>query len=152
MTAITRHALRVYASLGALKGSGDDVLDALIPFFEPILQLMDKKVFDPRLLAAGVQKMYHWKFTKEIAEKFIPRLVKTGYLKALVGGTDVAYGVIFPTNKTSSDVADDDDDLTEEQWAAIETAREQIQTARVSHPARLWSHERCLDLTPHRAP
>ena len=106
MSSITRHALRVYAALGALKGSGEDVLDALIPFFDPILQLMDKKIFDPKLLAAGLQKMYHWRITKEIAEQFIPRLVKRGYLQKVGVGNDATYGVTFPTNKETFEADD----------------------------------------------
>jgi hypothetical protein len=55
MTALTRRALR---ALIELKGKGGDVLDALIPFFEPLLELWNGKIFDPRLFAVGVQKLY----------------------------------------------------------------------------------------------
>jgi hypothetical protein len=80
MSTVTRHALRVYSALSGLKGSGDDVLDALIPFFEPILEVMNGKIFDPRLFAVGVQKLYRWRFTADIAEHFIPRLLRKDYL------------------------------------------------------------------------
>jgi hypothetical protein len=99
MAALTRHALRVYASLGALKGGGHDVLDALIPFFEPILQVMHNTIFDPHLLAVGVQKLYHWRFTQEVAEQFIPRLVRVGALHRTGTATNAAYRVHFPTQK-----------------------------------------------------
>ncbi len=58
MSLVTRRALRVYVALSELKPQSGDVLDALIPFFEPILELMDKKVFEPQLLALGAQKLY----------------------------------------------------------------------------------------------
>src|ERR1700733_358525 len=70
MSSVTRHALRVYSALSSLKGSGDDILDALIPFFEPVLEIMNGKIFDPRLFAVGVQKLYPWRFTTDIAEHF----------------------------------------------------------------------------------
>jgi hypothetical protein len=56
-------------------------LDALIPFFEPILALMNGKVFDPYVFSAGVRKLYHWRFTGDIASTFIPRLERKGILK-----------------------------------------------------------------------
>jgi hypothetical protein len=49
VSSITRRALRVYAALSQLRPGSDDVLDALLPFFEPILELMNGKVFDPEL-------------------------------------------------------------------------------------------------------
>jgi hypothetical protein len=55
MAAVTRHTLRVYAALAELSGNNENILDALIPFFEPILEVMHGKVFDPRLFATGVQ-------------------------------------------------------------------------------------------------
>jgi hypothetical protein len=82
MSNVTRRALRVYAALSELGGSAQrDVLDALIPFFEPILELTNGKIFDPRIFAYGVQKLYRWRFTADIAEQFIPRLVNKGYLR-----------------------------------------------------------------------
>lgn len=56
---ITRRALRVYAALTQLRRDSDDILEALLPFFEPILAVMNGKVFDPRIFAAGVKKLYH---------------------------------------------------------------------------------------------
>jgi hypothetical protein len=80
MSAVTRHALRVYSALSELKGNSEDILDALIPFFEPVLEVMNGRVFEPRLFAVGVQKLYRWRFTADIAEHFIPRLVRKGLL------------------------------------------------------------------------
>lgn len=80
-TNVTRRALRVYAALSELRGSDTDVLDALIPFFEPILSLMNGKIFDPHVFSAGVRKLYRWRFTGDIAATFIPRLERKGFLK-----------------------------------------------------------------------
>lgn len=38
MAGVSRHALRVYAALSELGGNNENILDALVPFFEPILE------------------------------------------------------------------------------------------------------------------
>jgi hypothetical protein len=104
MKTVTRHALRVYTALSGLKGTTDDVLDALIPFFEPILEVMNGRIFDPRLFAVGVQKLYRWRFTVDIAEYFIPRLVRKGYLIRRAGDDrKSAYIVQFVSQPSSTD-------------------------------------------------
>jgi hypothetical protein len=74
----------VYAALNELKGNDNDVLDALIPFFEPILTLMNGTIFDPHVFSAGVRKLYRWRFTGDIAATFIPRLERKGFLQKQV--------------------------------------------------------------------
>ena len=81
MSTVTRHALRVYAALTELKGRDSDVLDALIPFFEPILSVMNGKIFDPHVFSAGVRKLYRWRFTGDVAAQFIPRMERKGFLR-----------------------------------------------------------------------
>jgi hypothetical protein len=94
---VTRHALRVYAALSELKGKDDDVLDALIPFFEPILGVMNGKVFDPHVFSAGVRKLYRWRFTGDVAATFIPRLERKGYLKKQA---DTKHGAVWAVTYT----------------------------------------------------
>ncbi len=72
---------RVYAALSELKGDQGDVLDALIPFFDPILSVMNGKIFDPHVFSAGVRKLYRWRFTGDVAATFIPRLERKGFLR-----------------------------------------------------------------------
>jgi hypothetical protein len=103
MSNVTRRALRVYMALSELKPQSGDVLDALIPFFEPILALMHNKVFDPELLAKGAQKLYRWRINRDIAEAFIPRLVKAGYVKRAANGV---YVVNFQQAADSAKVDD----------------------------------------------
>lgn len=81
MSNVTRRTLRVYAALSELKGGDNDVLDALIPFFEPILSVMNGKIFDPHVFSAGVRKVYRWRFTGDIAATFVPRLERKGFLR-----------------------------------------------------------------------
>ncbi|MCK1386429.1 hypothetical protein [Bradyrhizobium sp. 21] len=89
MSNVTRRALRVYMALSELKQGSGDVLDALVPFFEPILAVMHGKVFDPELLAKGARKLYRWRINRDIAEAFIPRLVKKGYIQRKANGVYV---------------------------------------------------------------
>jgi hypothetical protein len=102
MSSMTRRALRVYAALSELQPGNADVLDALIPFFEPILAVMHGKIFDPKLFALGVQKLYRWRFNEDIAEQFIPRLIKAKYLEEMAGGKRGIYIVRFSTNDSGA--------------------------------------------------
>jgi hypothetical protein len=105
MSGITRRALRVYAALSELQPGQQDILDALLPFFEPILELMDGRVFDPRLFALGVRKLYRWRFTSDIAAQLIPRLIRAGYLENVVQrGKDAAYIVRFKAPKAGEPI------------------------------------------------
>jgi hypothetical protein len=52
MSSVTPRALRVYAALIELKVNENDVLDASIRFFEPILSLMNGTIFDPHVFSA----------------------------------------------------------------------------------------------------
>jgi hypothetical protein len=104
MVAVTRHALRVYAALSELSGNNENILDALIPFFEPILEVMNGKFFDPRLFATGVQKLYRWRINKDIAEEFIPRLVRKKYLRR-AGSQSGIYIVQYEAPKDGPNVA-----------------------------------------------
>jgi hypothetical protein len=81
MTTVTRRALRVYSALSELRKSNEDILDALIPFFEPILEAMNGKIFEPTTFALAVRKTLRWKFNADIALHFRSRLARKGYLK-----------------------------------------------------------------------
>jgi hypothetical protein len=106
MPALTRRAIRVCTALTELRGRGGDVLDALTPFFEPIFELSNGKIFDPRAFALGVQKLYKWRFTTDIAEQFIPRLVRAGFLERIVSsGPDAAYLVRYQARDDIGTVA-----------------------------------------------
>src|SRR5262245_33811804 len=104
MTAVTRRALRVYAALSELRQINEDVLDALIPFFEPVLQLMNGKIFDPKLFIAGVLRLYRWRFTGDIVEQFIPRLARKGYLVRSGTLKEAIYTVRFNQQPAATEI------------------------------------------------
>lgn len=84
MRNITRRALRVYAAIGELRGENGDAIDALLPFFEPILLVMNGKFYDPGLVTLAIKKMYGWHFTRDIAEQIAPHLEKRGILQRAI--------------------------------------------------------------------
>jgi hypothetical protein len=56
---------------------------------------MDGKTFDPKLFAFAVQRLYRWHFTKDIAEHFIPRLLRKHYLERKGTAREGIYIVTF---------------------------------------------------------
>jgi hypothetical protein len=104
MSTVTRHALRVYAALAELKGADDDVLDALIPFFEPVLSVMKGRVFDPHVFSAGVRRLYRWRFTGDVASQFVPRLERKGFLRKEISAKDGAIWIVqYDDNMSGED-------------------------------------------------
>ena len=103
---VTRHALRVYAALHELRGNNADVLDSLIPFFDPIFEPLDDTIFNPAVFARGVQHLYGWRFNKDIAEQFIPRLERRGILEKQGVGRDALFLVRYqhPVGEIQDDI------------------------------------------------
>lgn len=79
---ISAQAIRIYATLEALKEKGsDDVIDSLVPFTFPILEVANEKVYDPNLLIVGLKKLYGWQINTDVAAEFTRRLEKKGFIK-----------------------------------------------------------------------
>src|SRR5690606_32008422 len=81
----------------------DDYADALVPFFEPILEMMDGQFFDPVQFANEVRRVYQWRFNKDIAEQFVPRLERKGYLKKTISNRVRAHIVTCNNNENISE-------------------------------------------------
>ena len=77
---VTRPTVRVYASLAALGGESTDILQRLIPFFEPILEPAQGKILDLDDFVEKVRGAYGWNLNRDVVEVFIPRLVEAGWL------------------------------------------------------------------------
>ena len=137
MSNVTRRALRVYAALTELRGQDPDVLDALTPFFEPILAVMNCRVFDPHVFSAGVRKLYQWRFTGDIASMFIPKLERKGFLRKKA---DTSKGVVW--------IVDYEEQSSDHGSQTIVTAFEQIIDEFEKFPPRvtdLLSYKRTRD-------
>lgn len=77
---LTRSAARIYGALSALGQGSTDVLERLIPFFEPILRTHVGEQFNADTFAEEVRNKYNWNFNTDIVEVFVPRLVDAGWL------------------------------------------------------------------------
>jgi hypothetical protein len=77
---LTRSAARVYGALSALGDGSTDVLERLLPFFDPILRPKQGTRLDLDAFAKEVRETYKWNFNTDIVEVFIPRLVDAGWL------------------------------------------------------------------------
>jgi hypothetical protein len=79
---VTPQALRVFATLQGLKGrSEEDVIDALLPFTVPVLSVMNGKIFEAKHLALGLNRVYGWNISTDIATVFQKRLEAKAFLK-----------------------------------------------------------------------
>jgi hypothetical protein len=78
---LTQRALRVFAVLENYRAGSPDILNALLPFFEPILAEFPGQMFNPVEFATRVTEAYRWNFTADIVEELIPRFEAKGWLK-----------------------------------------------------------------------
>jgi hypothetical protein len=96
MKLLTQRTLRVFAVLEHYRAGSDDILDALLPFFEPIVAELNGSMFDPGVFAARVHEAYRWNFTRDIAEEFIPRFEMRQWVKKIAAGAqDAAYQICY---------------------------------------------------------
>ena len=77
---LTRTAARIYGVLESLGDGSSDILDRLLPFFEPILAARAHERFDPHDVATDIQQTYKWNFSTDIVEVFVPRFREKGWL------------------------------------------------------------------------
>ena len=77
---LTRTAVRVYGVMTALGDGSSDVLEGLMPFFEPILRPKQGERLDLDAFAQEVRDTYRWNFNTDIVEVFVPRLADAGWL------------------------------------------------------------------------
>ena len=77
---LTRTTARIYGALTALGDGSTDLLQRLLPFFEPILRPLQGSVLDLDAFAREVRNIYKWNFNTDVVEVFIPRLVDAGWL------------------------------------------------------------------------
>lgn len=70
----------MYGALTALGDGSTDLLERLLPFFEPILRPSQGERFDVEAFARDVRESYRWNFNSDVVEVFVPRLVDAGWL------------------------------------------------------------------------
>ncbi|NBC21124.1 MAG: hypothetical protein GVY06_08815 [Alphaproteobacteria bacterium] len=80
MHALTQRALRVFAVLEEYRQGSKDIIEAILPFFKPLLEPLSGRVFEPRDFARTVSETYGWNFSADIAEELVTRFVSAGWL------------------------------------------------------------------------
>jgi hypothetical protein len=75
MQKLTQTAVNVFAILQQFGNGSPDYLEGLLPFFEPLLRDRNGQRLDPIELANCVSETYHWNFTADVLEEFIPRFL-----------------------------------------------------------------------------
>lgn len=99
---LSRSAVRIYGALSALGESNGNVLESLLPFFDPVLRQYNGGKLDPDLIAAAIRETYKWNFNTDLVETFTPLLVRQGWLVAdIPGGKDTTYTITISDNPKS---------------------------------------------------
>lgn len=92
--ALTKRALRVHSVLEECRQGSKDILEALMPFFQPLLADLYGQEFNPTAFANMVSETYGWNFSSDIVEELIPRFVEHGWLEKVSGnGSSAAFSV-----------------------------------------------------------
>lgn len=91
---LTRSAVRIYGALSALGNGTGNVLEGLLPFFDPILRLHNGSKLDPDVIASAIRETYKWNFNSDLIEAFVPYLEHHGWIVAdIPGTTDSTYTI-----------------------------------------------------------
>ena len=81
MQSLTKRALRVFAVLEDFQNGSEDILQGLLPFFEPDLAEQNGQLFAPSEFAKIINSRYHWNLTSDVIEELIPRFVERSWLE-----------------------------------------------------------------------
>jgi hypothetical protein len=106
---LTQRALRIFAVLESYRAGSSDILDALLPFFEPILAEFPGSTLNVGQFAARVSEAYRWNFTADIVEELIPRFQSKGWVQKISGtNQEAAYRVTYDNPSAGPSAAPDD--------------------------------------------
>lgn len=98
---LTRSAVRIYGALSALGNDSGNVLEGLLPFFDPILRHHNGRKLDPDVIAAEIRDTYKWNFNSDLVETFVPYLKRNGWLVADIPDVkDTTYTIQVAGNYT----------------------------------------------------
>lgn len=104
MKALTQRTLRVFSVLEHYRAGSPDILDALLPFFEPILLRYKGTILDQAGFAEEVRQAYHWNFNADIVEELIPRFKNKGWVQEISSTDEAAtYRVTYDEPADSED-------------------------------------------------
>lgn len=97
---LTRSAVRIYGALSGLGNGTGDILEGLVPFFDPILRRFNGTKLEPDLIAAAIRETYKWNFNSDLVETFVDPLVRQGWLVADIpqSGKTTSYTINISDN------------------------------------------------------
>lgn len=99
---LTRSAVRIYGALSALGNGSGNVLEGLLPFFDPILRQHNGNKLDPSTIATAIREAYKWNFNSDLVEAFVPYLEHQGWIIADIPGMkDTTYTIQMTENGRS---------------------------------------------------
>jgi len=113
MKVLTQRALRVFAVLEDYRAGSPDILDAILPFFEPILASHSGEILNQNELAQEVRQTYQWNVTADIVEELIPRFKNKGWVEQGASTDEAAAYHIICSSKPSSDALAETSDAHE---------------------------------------
>jgi hypothetical protein len=79
---LTRSAVRIYGALSALGNGSENIMESLLPFFDPVLRRHSGEKFDPTQIASEVRETYNWNFNSDLVEAFVPYLERQSWIQA----------------------------------------------------------------------
>ena len=103
MSLLTQRALRVFAVLEDYPAGSADILDALLPLFEPFIADRNGQLLEPNELASAVATAYRWNLTADIIEELVPRFEARGWMEECEATDNAAvYKIVYqgPTQDT----------------------------------------------------
>jgi hypothetical protein len=91
---LTRSAVRIYGALSALGDGSGNVMEGLLPFFDPILRQYNGSKLDPDVIASAIRDTYKWNFNADLVEAFVPYLERHDWIVAdIPGNKDTTYTI-----------------------------------------------------------
>jgi len=101
---LTRSAVRIYGALSALGNGSGNVLERLLPFFEPLLRVRTGQKLAPAEFANDVRDAYKWNFNADLVEAFVPYFVDVGWIVPdIPNETNTTYTIYVPDEAESTD-------------------------------------------------
>lgn len=90
MRLLTKRDLITYAFVGQGVHGVDDYFEGLLPFFQPIIEEMGGKIFDPHVFAREVRQKYGWPVNTDVVQELIPRLERVKWIERVSHSKDSA--------------------------------------------------------------
>lgn len=106
------------------RGGSDDILSAIMPFFEPLLAERNGQTLDQSEFSAAVRSAYYWNFTDDVVEELAPRFEKIGWLKEISRSRDSIYYRVTCDNPAAAPLAESEIKIGQRLSSAIKEFEE----------------------------